>query len=178
MAAACVLATPAGAEPVSVPLVKFTGSDNEQAAVVAPAGDVNGDGHDDLMIGAPSALTAPGQYGGAAYVAFGPFVAGTTIDLRDVGERGLVLRGSGGRAAGASVARAGDVNGDGLDDVLVGAPGEQGSVEQSSWAYVVFGRRVRERSSCRRWGTLESRCAGSATRSAARSFRRGGGATR
>ena len=140
-AAACVPAAPAAAEPISVPYVKFVGSGDEQAAIVAPAGDVNGDGDDDVIIGAPSALTGPGQYGGIAYVVFGPFVAGTTIDLRGVGDRGLVLRGSGGRSAGASVAGAGDVNGDGLDDLLVGAPGEQGYLEQSSWAYVVFGRR-------------------------------------
>ena len=119
----------------------FVGSGDEQPGVIAPAGDVNGDGDDDVIIGAPSALTGPEQHGGVAYVLFGPFVAGTTIDLRDVGGRGLVLRGSGGLGAGASVAGAGDVNGDGLDDLLVGAPGEQGSVEESSRAHVVFGRR-------------------------------------
>jgi FG-GAP repeat len=139
--AVCVPAGPAAAEPISVPLVKFVGTGDEQAVIVAPAGDVNGDGDADVIIGAPSAQTGPGQYGGVAYVVFGPFVAGTTIDLRDVGSRGLVLRGAGGRSAGTSVAGAGDVNGDGLADLLVGAPGEQGWPEQSSWAYVVFGRR-------------------------------------
>ena len=140
-AAAWVLAAPAAAEPISVPFVKFAGSGDEQAGFVAPAGDVNGDGHEDVIIGAPTALTGPVEYGGVAYVVFGPFVAGTTIDLRDVGDRGLVLRGSGGRVAGSSVAGAGDFNGDGLDDLLVGAPGEQGSFEKSSRGYVVFGRR-------------------------------------
>jgi len=94
---------------------------------IAAAGDFNGDGRADLIVGAPGALRNPnGTTGGAAYVLFGPFPPGPAIDLADLQGRGIILRGSpaaGGEMAGQSVAAAGDVNGYGLDDVIVGAPG-------------------------------------------------------
>jgi hypothetical protein len=128
----CFSTVPAAADPLSVPFVKFAGSGGDQAGIVGPAGDVNGDGHGDVIIGAPTA-SDESDAGGAAYVVFGPFTAGTTIDLRRLGQRGLVLRGSERLPVGTSVGAAGDVNGDDLDDLVVGG--------SSGHAYVVFGRR-------------------------------------
>jgi hypothetical protein len=136
---AALLASPAAAEPAS--FVKFAGAVGEQAQVVAPAGDVNGDGHDDVIIGAPTAPTPRGDYAGAAgaaYVVYGPFVPGTTIELGRLEGNGFVVQGAGGEGTGSSVAGVGDVNGDGLDDVLVGAPRYRA---REGRAYVVFGRR-------------------------------------
>jgi hypothetical protein len=90
---------------------------------VASAGDVNGDGYCDVIIGAQG-YTA-GANTGRAYIFYG----GSTVDgTADVTLTGVT---AGGRL-GAAVASAGDVNGDGYADVLVGAYGE-GS------AYIYYG---------------------------------------
>ncbi|NKB55076.1 MAG: hypothetical protein GKS00_01960 [Alphaproteobacteria bacterium] len=103
---------------------------------VSSAGDVNGDGFDDLMVGAPRSNDG-GSDGGEAYVVFGKASGFGTIDLTTLSaEGGFVIRGGGsGDRAGLSVSSAGDVNGDGFDDLIVGAPdaGDGGA------AYVVFG---------------------------------------
>ena len=114
---------------------------------VSGAGDINGDGFDDLIIGAPYA-DPNGDSSGEVYVVFGTntgFDAAFDLSSLD-GSNGFVLNGfnvssSGssydiGSASGYSVSDAGDVNGDGFDDVIIGAPGFAGFLGES---YVVFG---------------------------------------
>jgi FG-GAP repeat len=144
-ACACVaLATPASAATVTLPSVRFDGAVAGDLAgtSVARAGDVNGDGAGDLIVGAPGA----NQGAGAAYVVLGPFEPGSTIDLATIAGRGFVIRGAAGEQAGMSVAGTGDVNGDGLSDVVVGAPGaypgQEGPMQRPGRAYVVFGSRT------------------------------------
>jgi hypothetical protein len=114
------------------------------AMTVSAAGDVNGDGYDDVIIGAPNGGDG-GTNAGEAYVVFGkstqlaPF---GDIDLTNLSAaQGFIIQGDvAGDQAGLSVAAAGDFNGDGYDDIIVGAPtGDNGGADAGE-AYVVFGK--------------------------------------
>jgi Ca2+-binding RTX toxin-like protein len=106
---------------------------------VSAAGDVNGDGFADLIIGAPNAGSGAE---GIAYVLFGqPNGFDATIDLHNLNAtRGFWVYGdNSGDQAGASVSAAGDINGDGFDDLLVGAPGSDGTGTSAGAVAVVYG---------------------------------------
>jgi hypothetical protein len=108
---------------------------------VASAGDVNGDGLADIIIGMPTNDTN-GNNAGAAYVVFGDS-SGTVADLTDIlaGSGGFVINGeSAGDEAGLAVSGGADVNGDGLADVVIGAPFADPNGTESGKAYVVFGK--------------------------------------
>ena len=102
---------------------------------VGRAGDVNGDGISDIIVGAPFAENTSG----VSYVIFGhigSFPASFDLTTLD-GTNGFSITGANGEdQSGNAVACAGDVNGDGVDDILIGAPGADC---QAGMSYVVFG---------------------------------------
>lgn len=105
------------------------------------AGDVNGDGVADILVGSPFANFA-GTDGGYAYLVFGrktAFPAGLALSTLN-GVNGVQFQGkdSNGRA-GSAVRAAGDVNGDGFADLITGAPGETGGSNEGA-SYVIFGK--------------------------------------
>jgi len=100
---------------------------------VAGAGDVNADGYADVLVGAPYEDSG-GSAGGAAYLLLGAPLLHRTSSL-DLSAADAKLYGSTGESAGQAVAGAGDADGDGLDDVLVGAPFYQ-YTSQSGAAYL------------------------------------------
>ena len=89
---------------------------------VAGAGDVNGDGRADVLVGAFLAGNNGRLNSGSAYVVFGS-ASTDTVDLANLGTRGFRIDGAAtSDVAGRAVAGAGDVNGDGRADLLVGPP--------------------------------------------------------
>jgi hypothetical protein len=110
---------------------------------VSRAGDVNGDGINDLIIGAPNADSNGESYAGESYVVFGRRTGfAASLDLSSLnGSNGFIINGiNTGDFSGISVSSAGDVNGDGIDDLIIGADGAapNGSINAGQ-SYVVFG---------------------------------------
>jgi surface antigen len=106
---------------------------------VAGAGDINGDGLADVVLGASERGNDAGSKSGAAYVVYGKKDS-AVVSLAAPGWHGFRISGAApGDEAGWSVARAGDVNGDGRPDVVVGAPFADGLRRHAGTAYVVFG---------------------------------------
>ncbi len=98
---------------------------------VSSAGDINGDGFGDVIIGAYG-NGDNGTSAGKVYIYFGGSTLDNTADVTIAGENG-------GDSFGWSVAAAGDVNGDGYGDVLVGSSGNDDNASGAGKAYLYFG---------------------------------------
>jgi hypothetical protein len=94
---------------------------------VAGAGDVDGDGFDDVLVGA--------SYSGTSFLAYGPLT--NDMDLEDAGW--AFTEDSGFSYAGLSVDGLGDIDGDGLDDIIIGSPYNSEGGNYAGAAYIALG---------------------------------------
>ncbi|OLE50233.1 MAG: hypothetical protein AUI36_19580, partial [Cyanobacteria bacterium 13_1_40CM_2_61_4] len=119
----------------------FKARDGIGYQVCAP-GDLNGDGNPDLAI---SSQGGGVHFQGESYVVFGGTdlrkePGGAVVSMASLGERGLRILGERPYDYGVFLAPAGDFDGDGLRDLLIGAPTPS---EPEGKAYVVFGGSAR-----------------------------------
>ena len=99
------------------------GAANGDALASIAAGDFNGDGNPDLALGAAFVDTSGGEDAGSVYVFLGPLAVSTgEVSVEDAD---IVLTGVVGEQAGRSLA-SGDITGDGIDDLVIGAPAAGG----------------------------------------------------
>lgn len=121
-------------------------TENELAGhSVSSAGDLNGDNIDDFIIGAYEASSGSHSYAGKTYLVFGrnnSWVDETSFASLD-GSNGCAILGiNANDGSGFSVSGAGDVNGDGIDDIAIGARfAEPNGLYGGGECYVLFGYR-------------------------------------
>ncbi|MFA6027532.1 MAG: FG-GAP-like repeat-containing protein [Patescibacteria group bacterium] len=124
-------------------LVQFTGEEGNEEAygdqagnAVSSDGDFNGDGYNDILIGAYTADDGLDIGVGTVYLIYGSENSLTSIDLSvaDAHFHGTASNNS----TGFAVASAGDVDNDGYDDILISAPPYGG--EGNGMVYLVYGQ--------------------------------------
>jgi Ca2+-binding RTX toxin-like protein len=95
---------------------------------VSAAGDVNGDGLQDIIFNS--------NYGGKSYVVFGRPGGAASIDLTNLGTGGFIIQ----AFQGVAISGAGDVNGDGFDDLIIGNIADSRGGYNAGGAYIVYGK--------------------------------------
>lgn len=128
-------AAPLGALENGTSGARFVGTAGEFVGLGASAlGDVNGDGRDDFILGAPGGGTAVVVYGRAQ-----PFAFEQSLDALGGAAASRLVGATAGDFTGGAVAGVGDFNGDGLADVLIGAQGAAPAGANSGSAYLLYG---------------------------------------
>ena len=133
-----VTGTATGSVSLSTATARFNGeasSDQSGEAAISAAGDVNGDGYGDIIIGAqrndPGSLTDAG----AAYLLYGPFSGTLSLSSASAIFTGISASDNAGRA----VSGGSDYNLDGNDDILIGAKKDDSAGTEAGAAFLYFG---------------------------------------
>ncbi len=120
-------------------------------ASIAAAGDTDGDGYDDILLGATGDDDG-GSEAGAAYLVLGPVSGELSLESADA-----KLQGESTSDYTGTVAGAGDLDSDGYDDLLVGAPMQDEGARDGGLVYIVHGPLLASRSLSEADVTLASR---------------------
>lgn len=129
--------------PIGIQIRAEPGLGSPAGFSVARAGDVNGDGLEDIILGNPGARIDGRVGAGAAYIIFGrhasdpPFPDILFLATLDASTGFRMVGPQTDDYAGLDVGGAGDLNSDGIDDVIIGSPGRQ---DRPGECYVIFGR--------------------------------------
>ena len=118
--------------------IKVNGIDpGDQSGHGVVSGDINNDGVDDLIVGARAGDPGGRTSAGETYVLFGPLAAGTFELSTDVD---ILINGIDAEDESCYDVAAGDINHDGIDDLIIGARvGEPGGRNNAGEVYVLFG---------------------------------------
>jgi hypothetical protein len=111
-----------------------------QSKALGPAGDIDGDGLDDILIGEPLYASSAGTLDGRVYLVKGASISATgPVTIPSIDTADIIFHGPVYGQLGHAVANLGEVNGGGLPDLLFGAPNASGG---KGVAYLFYGENL------------------------------------